>query len=505
MYYPANQIKKTTQQVVIVSIVFLQALISANAQNIGINSDGSNPESNTMLDVKSAGTTSSTFGLRVKDFSNTNLMVVRSDGRVGLGTTIPTHKLTIMDGSLDIIGLSNQGIFLEKTGSVELARSTGDAFIDFKSSTTEDFDARLGISGNGFHFLTGGNGTTSTRMAITSSGNVGMGTTAPDNSAVLELSSTDQGFLITRSDTGNISSPVMGLMTVHPGDTCLYMYSGIRWISFGGAGCCCLDGGDCTDPNTTTATSNPCTPESGYTGCRVYTMSESDQTFIIPNCATTINIKCWGAGGGGGGNSANYNIPGGAGAFAEADFPTSSYGGSLTVVVGEGGDHHFSQATAAAYGFGGQAVHDGQGGGLSGVFNGTVTQGNAMIISGGGGGASGSVTDSQSNNGGHGNAGDAGGAAGMTGTSATSNNGAGAGGYNGGTADLVNVGISSYPAGRGGTSYTDGNATSVSLVSPTVYNAAANSSDPHYVAGISLGGQTTTSDPGGNGTVVIQW
>ena len=77
--------------------------------------------------------------------------------------------------------------------------------------------------------------------------NVGINTTgaAPDNSALLDLTSTDKGFLITRVDTANIVAPAFGLMTLSPIDSCLYMFSGTTWMSMGGVGSNC----PCTTSN----------------------------------------------------------------------------------------------------------------------------------------------------------------------------------------------------------------------------------------------------------------
>jgi uncharacterized protein (TIGR02145 family) len=64
---------------------------------------------------------------------------------------------------------------------------------------------------------------------------------APNASAILDLSSTNKGFLITRVDTASIVAPAFGLMTLAPIDSCLYMYSGTAWKAIGGAGnnCSC--------------------------------------------------------------------------------------------------------------------------------------------------------------------------------------------------------------------------------------------------------------------------
>ena len=95
--------------------------------------------------------------------------------------------------------------------------------------------------------------------------NVGINETGatPDESALLDLSSDDNGFLITRADTANIASPAFGLMTLAPIDSCLYMFSGASWMSLGGVGnnCGSASGGtggtggssfNCGDPLTDT-------------------------------------------------------------------------------------------------------------------------------------------------------------------------------------------------------------------------------------------------------------
>lgn len=71
---------------------------------------------------------------------------------------------------------------------------------------------------------------------------------APDASALLDLSANNKGFLITRVDTASINSPAFGLMTLAPSDSCLYMYSGTKWIGMGGVGCCCQINSVATPP-----------------------------------------------------------------------------------------------------------------------------------------------------------------------------------------------------------------------------------------------------------------
>jgi len=62
---------------------------------------------------------------------------------------------------------------------------------------------------------------------------------APDNSALLDLNSSDKGFLMTRADTANIIAPAFGLMTLAPLDSCLYLFNGNAWMGMGGGGSDC--------------------------------------------------------------------------------------------------------------------------------------------------------------------------------------------------------------------------------------------------------------------------
>ncbi len=83
---------------------------------------------------------------------------------------------------------------------------------------------------------------------------------APDNSALLDLDSPDKGFLITRVDTANIITPTFGLMTLAPIDSCLYLYSGAKWMGMGGVGSncfCSFNNSACPVPSAITASATP--------------------------------------------------------------------------------------------------------------------------------------------------------------------------------------------------------------------------------------------------------
>ena len=59
--------------------------------------------------------------------------------------------------------------------------------------------------------------------------------TAPDSSAILDLSSTNRGFLLPRLTTfqiSNISNPAAGLLVYNTDSSDFYGYNGSKWISF---------------------------------------------------------------------------------------------------------------------------------------------------------------------------------------------------------------------------------------------------------------------------------
>ncbi|MFZ1703323.1 MAG: hypothetical protein WAT79_03200 [Saprospiraceae bacterium] len=63
--------------------------------------------------------------------------------------------------------------------------------------------------------------------------NVGIGTTIPDASAILDVVSTDKGILIPRVDTSDVTSPALGLLIFQPTDKVFYFYNGVGWFAVG--------------------------------------------------------------------------------------------------------------------------------------------------------------------------------------------------------------------------------------------------------------------------------
>jgi len=113
----------------------------------------------------------------------TERMRINNDGKVGIGTTSPSEKLTIDSGSnstATYIRIDSQGTDRLKLGySFTAAPSaTTAAQIYADSSGNLDLSSRGNIASN-IQFYTSAGTSPVERMRITSSGNVGIGTTAP--------------------------------------------------------------------------------------------------------------------------------------------------------------------------------------------------------------------------------------------------------------------------------------------------------------------------------------
>ncbi|PWH82199.1 FISUMP domain-containing protein [Brumimicrobium oceani] len=104
---------------------------------------------------------------------------------------------------------------------------------------------------------------------------------AADNSALLDINSTDKGFLITRAETSNIPAPAFGLMTLAPSDSCLYIYNGTMWTVLGGVGANCPCG-----------SSTPPSPLRADCGTVTFTYKGATVTYGTV-LSETAPVRCW--------------------------------------------------------------------------------------------------------------------------------------------------------------------------------------------------------------------
>lgn len=84
---------------------------------------------------------------------------VDASGNLMVGTTVAGAKFHV-NGSARI------------DDSIELLRTAGDPYIDFKDNAGDDFDCRLQQLSDGFSIFTGGNGATAERVHVRSTGSV---------------------------------------------------------------------------------------------------------------------------------------------------------------------------------------------------------------------------------------------------------------------------------------------------------------------------------------------
>ena len=133
------------------------------------------------------------------------------------GTTATSFTAVQLNDSLGTIGF----IGSDGTTNVSLGAITG--FVDGAVSA--------GTVPTAISFTTGTSSGLS-RMVITSSGNIGMGTLAPSSSAALEVSSVTQGVrfpVMTTTQKNAIGSPVSGLVVFDTTLAKLCVYSGSAW------------------------------------------------------------------------------------------------------------------------------------------------------------------------------------------------------------------------------------------------------------------------------------
>ena len=104
--------------------------------------------------------------------TNTPRMQIDQNGNIFVGSTAiidQSRNLTNI-GTISSGTINAGNVELTSSGSIEIIRN-GDAFIDFKSSSSEDFDCRIQQISDGIQFITGGNGATATALTLNSSQN----------------------------------------------------------------------------------------------------------------------------------------------------------------------------------------------------------------------------------------------------------------------------------------------------------------------------------------------
>lgn len=177
------------------------------------------------------------------DIDAGTLFVSASNDRVGIGTDSPDGLLHISTATTDatLILEADTDNNNEGDNPIIIFRQDG-GFVDsaiYHATAPSNNDLHIASAVNMvFSTSTNGRYTSATpKMAINDTGEVGIGTTEPNDDAILELSSSDQGFMLPRVLSGakpTASSAINGLMIYEEDTHLLKIVANGEWetISF---------------------------------------------------------------------------------------------------------------------------------------------------------------------------------------------------------------------------------------------------------------------------------
>ena len=253
--------------------------------------------------IRNGGSNAATMQFGSGSVGSNILMQLASDGKLGIGTTVPSTKLEVVSGA------NEEGISIVDSSSnlkYKVRQFTGYAYSSFYNASNTE---QVRINSNGTSWFNGGNvgiGTTSpdailhvkgstnttevkidtdnnalgdnafikfnaaraqvgwidaavtltdgggnkdiklkvntgsiflqtnntSRLTVADGGNVGIGTTSPNSTALLDVSSTTKGVLLPRMSTTQInaiSSPAEGLTVYNTVLSTLCFFNGVSW------------------------------------------------------------------------------------------------------------------------------------------------------------------------------------------------------------------------------------------------------------------------------------
>jgi hypothetical protein len=139
------------------------------------------------------------------------------NGNLGIGTTTPQNRIDL--GS-DAPGATNN--------------PAGKKLAVYNTSTASSFYG-LGVSSYTLQIHAGSPADGEPGMVLTQSGNVGIGAPSPSSSAILELASTNKGFLPPRMTTAQrdaVNPKPAGLMIYNTTVNIMQYWNGSSWINY---------------------------------------------------------------------------------------------------------------------------------------------------------------------------------------------------------------------------------------------------------------------------------
>ena len=212
--------------------------------------------------VTAAGTVAGAVQFRGSDGNlaadDVNFVWDDTNNRLGIGTATPTEKLEV-NGNVKVgewihSNVADVSIRLRPIyNAIHIMNNAGSAFRDIafsKATVYSQLQAYGSAGGPGYSFSgdtdTGffygggdviGMSTGGVERARLTNDGLGIGTTTPNASALLDVTSTSKGFLPPRiaDPNGDVTSPAAGLMAYDSTDNTLQVYNGSAWITLADA------------------------------------------------------------------------------------------------------------------------------------------------------------------------------------------------------------------------------------------------------------------------------
>lgn len=167
--------------------------------------------------------------------SRKNALTVLFNGNVGVGTlSLPQYRFHVTNNN-DADGGWADGIMIENTSTLA---SVGEAGLSFHNAAIP-IDRRwtTGLNQNPLMAWNYGASfsTANTKMVLDTMGRLGVGSTSPHASSLVDIQSTNKGLLLPRMTTAQrtaIASPAAGLLVFDTSLNSMFMYDGIQWQTF---------------------------------------------------------------------------------------------------------------------------------------------------------------------------------------------------------------------------------------------------------------------------------
>jgi hypothetical protein len=191
------------------------------------------------------------------------------------------------NASSDIVATADNGS--ETTNYIDLGTNSS-GYANAAYSITDADDGYLYNIGNNLvigtgpssttkaiKFFTGGTLNTNEALRITGSGKIGIGTTAPNASSIVDISSTTEGFLVPRmtsAERASIATPATGLLVYQTNGSSGFYYAQGGWTAISSSSTTYAAGDGLTLSGRTFILNTPITVDSGGTGTTTFNSGE---------------------------------------------------------------------------------------------------------------------------------------------------------------------------------------------------------------------------------------